>query len=237
MQEKPKAVMHWSGGKDAALALYKVLQEDKIEVLALLSTFSQESGHSSAHEIPLTIIEAQAKSIGIPLYTLSIQAEMQNYMLEMQKAVTHFKALGVTQFIYGDIDLQDIKSFRAAQLKPFGIEVIEPLWGMSTQEVMQAFFKSGLQACIVTADADKLGQDIIGKNLQASLLADFPAAVDICGEDGSYHSLVYAGPLFKKPIAYTIQEVELKSYNVKHSDGHIHELRYWHARFKNWDAL
>lgn len=69
---KEKAVFNWSGGKDSALALYKVLLEDRYEVVALLTTVNRASRRSSMHGIPVSLLEKQAQSIGIPLYVVDL---------------------------------------------------------------------------------------------------------------------------------------------------------------------
>ena len=101
-----KAVFNWSGGKDSALALQKVLEEKEFEVIALLTNMREETSKSSMHEIPLEILERQAESIGIPLFTVASSTTLKNYDQKMSEAVQHFKELGVKHFIFGDIFYQ-----------------------------------------------------------------------------------------------------------------------------------
>ena len=107
-----KAVFNWSGGKDSALALQKVLEEKEFEVIALLTTMNEETAKSSMHSIPLEILERQADSIGIPLYAVTSSTMLKNYEEKIQEAVKHFKEQGVKHFIFGDIFLSDVKIIR-----------------------------------------------------------------------------------------------------------------------------
>lgn len=137
-----KAVFNWSGGKDSALALQKVLEEKEFKVIALLTTMNEETAKSSMHSIPLEILKRQAESIGIPLYTVASSTALKNYDQKMSDAVHHFKELGVRHFIFGDIFLSDVKAYRESKLHPLGIEVVEPLWVKTSQEVIDDFISS-----------------------------------------------------------------------------------------------
>ncbi|MBN9293264.1 MAG: ATP-binding protein, partial [Flavobacteriia bacterium] len=136
MKQRKKAVFNWSGGKDSALALQKVLQEDVFDVVSLLTTINEETLTSSIHSIPVEMLKRQADSIGIPLYTVLFAKNLANYDDKMRETVNHFKKQGVTHFIFGDIFLADIKAYRESKLNPLGIEVVEPLWNKSTAEIM-----------------------------------------------------------------------------------------------------
>ena len=184
-----KAVFNWSGGKDSALALQKVLEEKEFEVIALLTTMNDESQKSSMHEIPLQILERQADSIGIPLYTVASSTALKNYEEKMSDAVQHFKEQGVKHFIFGDIFLSDVKAYRESKLQPLGIEVVEPLWEKTSQEVIDNFLRSGIKSKIIVTQADLLDETYIGKELNQNLINSFPKNIDVCGENGEYHTL------------------------------------------------
>ena len=227
-----KAVFNWSGGKDSAFALQKVLQEKQFEVIALLTTVNADSLLSSIHNIPFTILEQQAKSLGIPLYPIKISGETDGYNNAMRSAVTHFKTLGVTHFIFGDIHLHDVKSYRKNQLHPHGIEVVTPLWEYTSEEVMSAFLQSGIKTKIVVTQAEHLGKEWIGQDITAKTTERFPEAIDMCGENGEYHTLAYSGPLFSSDIFFEIDRVEEKSYGINLEDGTHKTYYYWQAVFK-----
>lgn len=158
--EKIKAVFNWSGGKDSAHALWRARQSELYDIVALLTTINRDSQRSSMHGIPLPLLQAQADSIGIPLHIVNLtpQGNLENYAEAMTCAALHFKEQGVTHFIFGDIYLHDVRAYRERQLAPLGIEVVEPLWGVVSSEiVMQQYLASGLKTVIVTTQADGLG--------------------------------------------------------------------------------
>ncbi len=229
MNQRKKAVFNWSGGKDSALALQKTLEEHTFEVVALLTTLNEETGNSSVHAIPTEILNQQAESIGIPLYTLSFSSDLTNYNQKMQEAVEHFKEQGVTHFIFGDIFLSDIKNYREKLLNPLGIEVVEPLWNKTSEEIMRDYLASGIQSTIIVTQADKLDDTFIGKDLNKQTISLFTANVDVCGENGEYHTLAHAGGLFKKEIEFSISAIHKVSHHINLDNGQTKNFEYWQA--------
>ncbi len=231
MTSLKKAVFNWSGGKDSALALQKTLARQDFDIVSLFTTFNEETGKSSMHSIPLEILEKQVKSIGIPLHTMSFSKDLKNYDEKMQEAVTLFKALGVTDFIFGDLMASGLKGYREFKLNPMGITVIEPLWDKSSEEIMNEFLDSGIKTKIIVTQDGKLDQSYIGKTLDHHLITTFPKDIDVCGEQGEYHTLAYDGPLFKYPIDFSITKVFETSYEFKLEDGSIQTCVYWSAEY------
>ena len=229
MNQRKKAVFNWSGGKDSALALQKILKENEFEVISLLTTINEETMTSSVHSIPLEILSRQADSIGIPLYTVLFAKDLANYDEKILEIVDHFKKQGVTHFIFGDIFLADVKTYRENKLNPLGIEVVEPLWDKSSAEVIEDFLKSGIKTKIIVTQADKLDKTFVGKDLDESTVISFPDDIDICGENGEYHTLSYAGGLFKKDIDFSISQTSKISYDIKLDNGQTKTFEYWQA--------
>lgn len=230
---RKKAVFNWSGGKDSAFALQKVLMDDEFEVIALLTTINQEDECSTIHAIPLELIKEQASSIGIDLYPIFLPKAAKEYEHKMKEAVCHFKEKGVKHFIFGDLYLEDIKSYREKQLNPHGIEIVEPLWGKSADEIMEAFLNSGIKSKIVTTQADLLDASYIGKELNRELINSFPKNIDICGENGEYHTFSFDGELFKYEIDFEIESTQKLHYNFKLETGEMKSFEYWQAKFCN----
>lgn len=226
---KNKAIFNWSGGKDSALALYKVLQQGEYDVVALLTTVNRDSQTSAMHSIPVSLLQKQADSIGIPLYVVDLISEgtKNNYEEMMGKTAAHFRAQGVASFIFGDIFLYDVKSYREKHLAPYGITVVEPLWDKSSQEVMDEFLLSGLQTVVITTKADVLDETFIGRHLDPTFVDDYPKDADICGETGEYHTFCYAGGMFKYPVAFSLSKPYRKAHTYKLSDGTEKEYNYW----------
>lgn len=229
MNERKKAVFNWSGGKDSALALQKTLEKNEFEVVSLLTAIEEETLRSSIHSVPLEILSRQAESIGIPLYAVLFAKDLINYDDKMRETVDYYKQQGVTHFIFGDIFLADVKTYRESKLNPLGIEVVEPLWNKSSKEVMDEFLKSGIKTKIIVAQADKLDKTFIGKELDKKIASSFPDDIDICGENGEYHTLSYAGSLFKKHVEFSISQCNKISYDIKLDSGKIETFYYWQA--------
>lgn len=230
-EAKTKAVFNWSGGKDSALALYKILRSGEYEIVSLLTTVNRESNLSSMHNIPLSLLRKQADSIGLPLYIagLTPKGTMEDYELAMRQAVDHFSELGVTHFIFGDIFLHDVRAYREKQLAPYGISVVEPLWNKTSAEIMEEFLASGLQTVIVTTTAGVLGKEFVGQDIHRELIGRFPEGTDVCGENGEYHTFCYGGGMFRKPVPFRLAEPTLHTYPIRHEDGTVKEYSYWFA--------
>ncbi|WP_277559874.1 diphthine--ammonia ligase [Acinetobacter beijerinckii] len=228
---RKKTVFNWSGGKDSALALYTVLQQNEFEVIALLTTVNEETELSSMHAIPFSLLMKQAESIGIPLYPVFLPKNLPAYEQRMLDAAHHFKAQGVEHFIFGDIYLSDVRKYREDRLHPLGIEVVEPIWNLNSNEVMQNFLDSGIKTKIIVTDASKLNESFIGQDIDAALIERIPSDVDVCGENGEYHTFAYAGALFKKPVEFEIAETRKMSYDFKLDNGEEKTYHYWQAIF------
>ena len=206
--ERTKAVFNWSGGKDSAHALWHAIESQHYEIVALLTTVNHDTRRSTMHGIPFPLLQAQAASIGIPLHAVDLtpKGDMEDYQTAMSQAVAHFKAQGVTHFIFGDIFLHDVRKYREQQLAPHGIEVVEPLWGRSSETVMHDFLASGLQTVVVTTMADGLGAAAIGRTIDSDFIASLPAGTDPNGENGEYHTFCYDGPIFRTPVRFRLGE-------------------------------
>lgn len=223
---------NWSGGKDSAHALWRARQSELYDIVALLTTINRDSQRSSMHGIPLPLLQAQADSIGIPLHIVNLtpQGNLENYAEAMTCAALHFKEQGVTHFIFGDIYLHDVRAYRERQLAPLGIEVVEPLWGVVSSEiVMQQYLASGLKTVIVTTQADGLGMDAIGREVDADFIASLPKEMDHNGENGEYHTFCYDGPIFSSPVLFRLGTPFSQSYDIRLEDGTIQTYTYCFA--------
>ncbi len=229
-----KAVFNWSGGKDSALALYKILQNPEYEIISLLTTINKEKQSSTMHNIPTKLLQEQAKSIGIPIYIVEIgsNAGMCAYNDAMQKAVNHFIAQGVKHFVFGDIFLHDVRSYREQQLSPYGIEVIEPLWDKTTKQIIEEFLESGLKTVITTTTASELDESYIGRILDRELINNLPKECDVCGENGEYHTFCFDGGMFSYPVKFTLEGSYKYCNTIKLDTGEEKEYCYWSAKLK-----
>lgn len=236
--ERIKAVFNWSGGKDSAHALLRAMETGTYDITALLTTVNRDTLRSMMHGIPISLLHAQAERIGLPLHVVDLtpKGNMADYGAAMTLAVKHFKRLGVTHFIFGDIYLRDVRSYREQQLAPHGIEVVEPLWGRSSGDVMRDFLASGLKTIVVTTMADGLGADAIGREIDREFISSLPTEVDPNGENGEYHTFCYDGPIFRSPVPFRLGKPFSRNYGIRLDDGSVKTYSYWFANLEAYQS-
>lgn len=224
-----KAVFNWSGGKDSAHALWRVLQSERYDIIALLTAIESGTGRTALHGIPHPLLEAQAASIGLPLHIAKPMPGDADYAEAFRLAVEHFEALGALHFIFGDIFLPEVRRYREGQLAPHGIWVVEPLWNPSPATVMRDFLASGLKTVVVAADDAGPGPGAIGRTVDRAFVDSLPAHVDPNGENSEYHTFCYDGPIFRSPVAFRLGEPVPRSYELRGGDGTRRTRTCWHA--------
>ena len=227
---KLKVVMNWSGGKDSALALYRLLQSELYEVVALITGIDKENRSSSVHGLPMSLLQQQAESIGIPLYTFEFNRDLTNYQSAIAEITGYFKDRRINTFAFGDLQSSNIKPAREKLLNPLGINVLEPLWVKCNEEVMNDFLHSEISATIIVADATIFPQTIIGKDLNRQTINSFPKGIDLCGESGEYHTLTYKGAIYQRAVKFRIDNSYLNKYNIRLNSGEIKSYAYWQAK-------
>lgn len=202
MARRTPIILSWSGGKDAACCLYRLQQEGRYEVRYLLTTFN-DAQRSAMHEIPRSLIAAQAERAGIPLLPVHPPpGEAQGYETAFQQAMDRVKAEGIFTIAFGDIFLEDLRAYREQQLQQAGMQALFPLWRINTGLYLQELFASGFKAVICCINESMLSAAHCGRLLDPDLISSFPAAADPCGENGEYHSFCFDGPVFTRPVAY-----------------------------------
>lgn len=206
---KPRAWLAWSSGKDSAWTLHTARLEDRVDVVGLLTTLTEPFDRVSMHGVRARVLEAQAAAAGLPLIVVSIPAPCPNEVYErvMSEAVQRARDEGVTQMLFGDLFLEDIRAYRERQLAGTGVEPLFPLWGRPTAELAEEMIDGGLVAYVTCLDPRKIPRQLIGRRFDRSLLADLPEGIDPCAENGEFHTCVTDGPMFDAPIAVTAGEV------------------------------
>ncbi|WP_435201232.1 hypothetical protein [Janibacter sp. GS2] len=195
--------LHWSGGKDSALALSLLLAREDVVVDRLLTTVHPELGASTVHELPTALVHAQARSIGLPLHTVDLPGPgLEGYVETMDAAAADLRSQGIRACAFGDLDVSGARAFHEEQFGPWGIEVLEPLEGMTSSESLTRFLAAGFVATTVVVDAAVLGVEHLGVTLDTAFLDALPPGVDPAGEFGEYHSFVHDGPIFRVPVAF-----------------------------------
>ena len=217
---KKNVIFSWSGGKDASMALWETLTNSNIKVERLLTTINKQLQRVTMHGVPLSLMQRQAELIGISLQTVELpeNISMSKYNDVMQEVGENHKSEGITEYIYGDINLVDLRDFRNEELKKVGLSASYPLWNKNTTQLANNFISNGFKAIVVAANSKLLTESFVGREFDSSFLNDLPEGVDPCGENGEFHTFVYDGPIFKSPILFKKGQTTYQTYNPKEED-------------------
>jgi len=213
---KQLAIFNWSGGKDSALALYKVRQQGQYAVQTLLTTVSEPYQRISMHGVRTALLDRQAEALGLPCRKLFLpeMPSMEAYERLMASTMEELKAAGATASIFGDIFLEDLRQYRENKLAEAGLEAIFPLWGVPTAELIREFIGLGFKTVTTCVNEQFLDRSFVGRVIDEDFLRDLPANVDPCGENGEFHTFVFDGPLFSQPISFEKGEIVHRKYTA-----------------------
>jgi diphthamide synthase (EF-2-diphthine--ammonia ligase) len=190
---KARTLLSWSSGKDSAWALHALRQMPDIDVVGLLTTVNEVADRVAMHAVRSELLRAQAAAVGLPLHAVGLPWPCSNtqYEAAMGAAIARAKADQITVMAFGDLFLEDIRSYRVDKLAGTGIEPIFPIWGIPTGRLASEMIAGGLRARLTCVDP---------KQLEA----------DPCGERGEFHTFAYDGPMFRHPIQIRNGEVALR---------------------------
>jgi uncharacterized protein (TIGR00290 family) len=202
MAQKKKLLLSWSSGKDSAWCLHLLRQQGEYDVAGLLTTFNTAFDRVAMHSTRRSVVELQAEAAGLPLIPVPLPWPCSNaeYASIMQRVCHEAAAQGASAIGFGDLFLEDIRAYRERQLQGTGLEPVFPLWQIPTRQLAEEMIADELRAKLVCVDPKKLSPDFAGRDFDRELLADLPAEVDPCGENGEFHTCVYAGPMFRNEI-------------------------------------
>ena len=213
---KIKTLLSWSSGKDSAWTLYQLHSDPDIDLRGLFCTVNSEFQRVAMHAVRVDLLQLQAEHLGLPLQIIEIPYPCSNEQYEeiMARFVAGSKDENIQQYAFGDLFLEDVRRYRKENLEGTGINPVFPIWGRPTNQLAQEMVASGLRAVITCLDPKQLPEEFIGREYDREFLNDLPQGVDPCGENGEFHSFVYAGPMFRKPMQITLGE-------VVHRDGFV----------------
>jgi uncharacterized protein (TIGR00290 family) len=197
-----KILLSWSSGKDSAWALHVLNQTNPGDVGALLTTVNEAVDRVAMHAVRRTVLDAQAAAVGLPLRVVPIPHPCPNevYEARMRDAVAAAVADGFTHAAFGDLFLEDVRRYREERLAGSGLAPLFPVWGIGTASLAAQMLDAGLRARVACVDTRVLDPSFVGREWNRLLLDELPANVDPCGEKGEFHTCVYAGPMFKRPL-------------------------------------
>jgi uncharacterized protein (TIGR00290 family) len=202
----------WSGGKDSALALYELVRSKEHEIVALLTTITEEYDRVTMHGVRSELLRQQALSIGLPIEEIRISENIteKEYEETMQEVMSRLKNAGIGSVAFGDLFLEDVRRRRERNLASIGMKAVFPLWGRNTRELALEFVQLGFKAITTCVDSSLLNGEFVGRIVEENFLNDLPVEADPCGENGEFHSFVYDGPIFKKAIPFRKGDVVLR---------------------------
>ncbi len=204
----PKAFISWSSGKDSAFALCEARRLGLADVVGVLTTVNEVYDRVAMHGVHDSVLDRQIEELGLPVIKVPLPSPCPNdvYEARMAEATARIKSQGVRHVIFGDLFLEDIRAYRDQKLSAAGMETIYPLWQRDTRILADEMIASGLVAHIVCLDPRRIDRTFAGRCFDRDLLRDLPPGVDPCGENGEFHTVVSAGPMFKAAIPVTIGE-------------------------------
>ena len=216
---KKKVTISWSGGKDSAFALYKIFASGEFEVVNLHTVIDQDSKRVGLHGVREMLIEKQAEHIGIPLEKIYLPASTDHevYRSTMQKFYRECADDGIEGVVYGDIFLEDLRDFRLSLIEPNKFTATFPLWKLDSKILLNDFIATGFKTTLCAADAAHFSPHQMSL-VDHKFLSLLPPGVDACGENGEFHTFVFDGPLFKKPIPITKGEIVKKTYSYQKTE-------------------
>src|SRR5712671_51054 len=198
----------WSGGKDSAMALH-ALRQDNVPIAALLTTVTETYDRISMHGVRRELLVQQAQSIGLPLHEVRIPPQCVNSIYEARMEETmrvHYDA-GVRSVAFGDIFLEDLRAYREKNLARIGMTALFPIWKRNTRELIRYFHEQHFRAIAACVDSKVLDPSFAGRELNESFFRDLPPHADPCGENGEFHTFVFDGPILQSPIPVRTGEV------------------------------
>lgn len=205
MSRREQILLSWSGGKDSALTLHAIRAHGEFEVVALVTTVTEDSARVSGHEVRRELLEQQARALGLPLRVVPVPRNAPNeiYEARLTAALDGDRRRGIERIAFGDLHLEDVRAYRERIAEAMGFRPLFPIWHRDPGELAAEFLRLGFEATIVCVDTRALAAAFAGRELDGALLRDLPPGVDPCGENGEFHTFVHAGPAFREPVPFT----------------------------------
>ncbi|HOD34446.1 MAG TPA: diphthine--ammonia ligase [Syntrophales bacterium] len=212
MERREKVLVAWSGGKDSALSVHEINSSGRYEIESLLCTLTKPFDRVSMHGVRRPLIERQASAIGCSLTEVFTPYPCSNESYEslMTEALLPLRDSGIQKVVYGDIFLEDIRTYREGQMKKIGMSCLFPLWGKDSPALVRSFVDEGFRAVITCVDSTRLDRTCVGRILDHAFLDELPEGVDPSGENGEFHTFVFDGPLFRQPVSFEAGDIRLR---------------------------
>jgi uncharacterized protein (TIGR00290 family) len=212
-----KIVLSWSGGKDSTLALERLIYNGGYVIEGLFTVYTTETQKVNLHNVPVSLIRMQAESLNLPLYEIALPEDASNEIYESEhfKLFEQLKVQGIYNIAFGDLFLDVIKDYRDKLAAKTGMKFQYPLWREQTGKISTEFIERGFKAVVTAINTDVLPYSLLGRQYDEDFVTQLPEDVDICGENGEFHTFVWDGPIFSKSVTYNLGEISTTDYRPK----------------------
>lgn len=205
-----KSLLSWSGGKDSSMSYYTLRGRKDFEIEGLLTTVTSDYQRISMHGVRRELLRRQAQEMELTLHEVMIPKNATNDIYEesMGRKILQLKEIeGISTLVFGDLFLEDIRSYRERFFERFDLKCEFPIWGKNTASLAKSFIEYGFRAKVCCVDPKKIPSEFCGREFDVNFLSDLPKSVDPCGENGEFHTFVYGGPIFRENIDVKVGDV------------------------------
>lgn len=188
----------WSGGKDSCFALMKAIEQG-VKPAVLVNMMNENGKISRSHGLPFSILGQQADAMNLPI--IAQPTTWNDYQQHFVQTLQHIKSLyEVSVMVFGDIDLQPHRDWEEMVCQKAGLTAMLPIWQRDRKELVLQMIDSGIETMIVSCNTT-MGERFLGKFITRELIPELEAVgVDVCGENGEFHTVVKNCPLFNMPV-------------------------------------
>lgn len=192
------------------------------QVVGLLTTVTARHDRIAMHGVRRDVLHAQAAALSLPLVEALLEEPADNESYEraftaaLQRACERWPDLQHCAF--GDLFLEDVRAYRERQLTRAGWQSVFPLWGEDTTVLSRHFVDAGHRAAVVCVDTTQLPAEYCGRDYDRGFVDTLPDGVDPCGENGEFHTLSHAGPLFTTPLPLRRGASVLRDQRFQYTD-------------------
>ncbi len=203
MERKAPTLLSWSSGKDCAVALHRLRQSKEFEVRGLFTTLNRAHKRVAMHAVSDHLLRLQAKAIGLDLLEIDLPdpCSPESYGEIMAAFLERVERTGIERIAFGDLFLEEVRRYREEAMRGSGIEPLFPLWGISTQDLSRELIRSGFRMYVTCVDSRVMPREFAGREYDKRFISDLPEGVDPCGENGEFHTFVFDGPIFRRPLS------------------------------------
>lgn len=194
-----RVAVFWSGGKESTLVCHRVIAQG--HDIALLVTFILDDWPSLCH--PLPVISLQSEALGIRHVGLKVgEPYKEGYRRSISNLI---RSDGIQAIVTGDVWIEHHRRWMESVCEGLGIHVIMPLWNEPTDRVLESVVSSGFRPIFTCVKEPWFDASWLGRQLDRQRVEDLRSlhqrfGIDVCGENGEYHTMVLDGPIFKRSI-------------------------------------